>query len=142
MLNSVQYPERWEPLPFDRRFTAAEYDRMSLCLISEPGDESWGARLEGETSFFYRWTGICMFRMRLQKVDDGFLVAEAAVARYAPSSRPSQAPSQSPGAYRAADIDLLTLLVDVGLLGKPDPRVPGQHSARPATGEAGKGRKS
>ncbi len=129
MVVDAQFPDDWARLPFERRFTASEYERMALGVPRDM-DDKWYIYLEGDTFYFHRsWTGLCIFRMRLQEVGGEFVLSEAAVARYTPSPRLwwklwSRSRPSPPNTYPAlaAETSLFTLLVDVALLGKPDPR--------------------
>jgi len=137
MVKDAQYPDDWTPLRFERQFNALEYERMSLGVIPEDMDDKWYVYLEDDTFYFHRsWTGLCIFRMRLLEVRGAFVVSEAAVARFPPPSRPwwrfwqhsRPVPPGITDAVLESDVDLLNVLVDVALLGKPDPRAPGRQA--------------
>ena len=132
MRRDLRYPDDWSPVPFTRRFTASEFERMAAGLIATDMDEKWFVYLDDDTFYFHRdWTGLCVFRVRLQRAGEDFEVAEAAIGLYPPTpspwwrfwDRPQQDRKLHPAWVTSESTELLGLIVDVGLLGRPDPRL-------------------
>jgi hypothetical protein len=98
---------------------------MSLGFVSQDMDDKWDIYLDGDTFYFHRsWTGLCIFRMRLQRKDGDYEILEASVARYpTPSSWWKLWQRLRPPSPRDAPLDrearVLSFLIDVDLLGKP-----------------------
>jgi len=107
---NATYPKAWTPLPLDRRFTATEYELLAAGFISESMDDHWDIYLEEDTLYFHRsWTGICIFRVRLEKAADEYAIADAAIGDY-PWAKPSDP--------YVADLEGV---IDLVLLRKPNP---------------------
>jgi hypothetical protein len=83
MVRHPHYPERWVSIPFERRFTASEYERISLgSLPSGDLNGVWLSYVEADTLFIHRWTGRCIYKLHFQSQGDEFVVSGAFVARY------------------------------------------------------------
>lgn len=107
---SPTFPMAWIPLPFERHFTATEYELLVAGSISESMDDHWDIYLEGDTLYFHRsWTGICIFKVRLGKAADEYAIAEAAIGNY-PWSNPVE-----------PHVAVLEGVIDFVLLRKPHP---------------------
>ncbi|MEW6516862.1 MAG: hypothetical protein AB1439_08165 [candidate division FCPU426 bacterium] len=64
-------------LPYTRRFTPAEYRKLSFGLLPVDMDEKWFIFYEGAMLFFHRsWTGECSFQLRLEPEGEDYLVRE------------------------------------------------------------------
>ncbi|MEO1764928.1 MAG: hypothetical protein AAFR83_23925, partial [Cyanobacteria bacterium J06629_18] len=59
-------------------FTREEYKYLSWGLIPVSMDDKWFIYLEDDWLYFHRsWTGFCIFKVRLEKFEDGYQIAEA-----------------------------------------------------------------
>ena len=80
--NVVAMPESANRLPFERLFTPQEYECLSVGLIPSEMEDKWFIFAEGDELFFHRsWTGFCIYRLRVQRQERGYSVAEAWVNR-------------------------------------------------------------
>jgi hypothetical protein len=109
-------------IPFQQRFTAAEFERLQDGLIPRAMEDKWFVYFEAPYLYFHRsWTGQPVYRVKLVPEGEGATVAEAELA---------------PGttfedAYAAS---LLDFLIANLLLGKAKPfPLPESHS-EPAKG--------
>ena len=106
-------PENRARLKLDRSFDAVEWEALQQGVIPEEMEDKWFIYEEGGWLNFHRsWTGICIFRVRLQPTPAGMEVAEAWVNR-------------NKEQYTCADDDydaaLVSWLIDVLLLKRPAP---------------------
>jgi hypothetical protein len=100
-------------LAFERRFGGDEHRRVVRGLVPERVDEKWSIRFEGGwLELRRRWTGICIYAVRLEDAGDGSMVAEAWVNR---------APDEYTVTDDAYDARMLAYLVDRLLLGRDAP---------------------
>jgi hypothetical protein len=111
VMGPFESPEEWVPLPFERQLTVSEYERMTLGIAPRYMDEMWCVFFEDDMFYFHRWTGRCIFRMRLQKAGDGFVVSEVFVARYPVLN---EGPQRNTEAELTEEANTLAWLVDVG----------------------------
>ena len=59
-------------------FTKEEYKYLSWGFIPVSMDDKWFIYLEDYWLYFHRsWTGFCIFKVRLEKFEDGYSIAEA-----------------------------------------------------------------
>lgn len=81
-------PDHWknEPfgetvsIPFQRSFDNAEFNKLSEGLIPESMEDKWFIYLDGDQLCFFRsWTGQPVYRVTLEKMEGGYLVAEAEI---------------------------------------------------------------
>ncbi|HEX4304019.1 MAG TPA: hypothetical protein VHZ78_14575 [Rhizomicrobium sp.] len=112
-------PDSWKrepftagsPIPYEARFTAAEYARLRDGLVPHAMEDKWFVYFEAPYLFLHRsWTGKPVYRIKLEETADGALVAEALCA-------PDVVAQQKPD-YSAA---LLHFFISNLLLGKAVP---------------------
>jgi len=73
-------------------------------------DDKWAIFLEDDWLYFHRsWTGVCIYMLRLESIEDGYRIAEAWV------NRESAQYKLTDDEY---DVKLLRFLIDNFLLGK------------------------
>jgi len=117
----AQPPAREEkPLPvaraalgFERRFEPEEHARVTGGLVPSKVDDKWSIRFaEGWLLLRRRWTGICIYAVRLEAEGDGSVVREAWVNRD---------PAEYTVTDDAYDARMLGYLVDHLLLGRDVP---------------------
>ncbi len=69
-------------LKLERTFDAAEWDALQQGVIPEEMEDKWFIyESRGWLNFHRSWTGICVFRVRLQRTPTGMEVAEVWVNR-------------------------------------------------------------
>jgi hypothetical protein len=86
-------PPQRARLPFERRYTAAEWRALSRGLVPSGWDDRWFIHLEGRSLFFHRsWTGICVYEVLFQRARGGWEVREALV-------------NQAPDQYGETDLE-------------------------------------
>jgi hypothetical protein len=134
---NLKFPETWEPLAFERRFTAAEYERLAMGYPPGDMDDHWFIYLEGDTLYFHRnWTGLCMYRLRLRADKDEYVATDFCVAQYpAPPEPPPRFPVlarlmarwRKPPPKPWDHSEVLNEVIDIVLLGKPIPGLPLFH---------------
>lgn len=106
-------PEQRGRLQLDRTFSVEEYGRLRRGLVPEVMEDKWFIYLERDWLSFHRsWTGICIYRLRLELVRGTYRVAEAYVNRD---------PAQYQGTDDDYDRSLVMYLIDRLLLGKHVP---------------------
>ncbi len=105
-----EMPDARAQFHFARSFSSQEYERISLGLIPEQMEDKWFIFLEDNWLSLHRsWTGICIYRLRLESSWEGYRVAETWV-------------NWSSKRYKTAyDSALLAFLTDRLLLGKDVP---------------------
>jgi len=102
-------PEQRAPLPYERRFSAAEHARLAQGLVPAQMEDKWFIYLEDGLLRFHRSaTGTCIYGVRLETEGDGSVVKEAWVSR---------APGEYTRTDDAYDARLLSFLVERLLLG-------------------------
>src|SRR5574339_383331 len=75
-------PELKEYLPFTRKFSEEEYERISIGKIPKEMEDKWFIYEEENQLYFHRsWTGFCIFQVYLNKTDQEYLVADVLVNR-------------------------------------------------------------
>jgi hypothetical protein len=76
-------------------------------------EDKWFIFLEEDWLYFHRsWTGLCIYQIRLERNENGYIVAEALANRE---------PGQNPQTDEKYDAALLNFLVDNFLLGERTP---------------------
>ena len=71
-------PADAEKLDYSAEFSRGEIDQIALGLVPEAMEDKWFIYLEDGYLYFHRsWTGICVFRLKLDNVGDKFFVSEA-----------------------------------------------------------------
>ncbi len=112
-------PRRRARLCFSRTFNKAEFARMAQGLVPQEMEDKWFIFLDGTWLSFHRsWTGICIYRVRIEPRRDDFEATAAWVNR---DQR------QYTGSDLASDTAILAFLIDRLLLGREPvfPNVPG-----------------
>jgi hypothetical protein len=114
--------DRWkaEPLPesvarlqYTRTFSAQEYEKLSYGLIPNEMEDKWFIYLEQGHLYFHRsWTGVCVYRVRFERVDETYFAIEALVNRD---------PTKYKETDDAYDTALLSFLIENFLLGGHTP---------------------
>jgi hypothetical protein len=108
--------EARERLPYERRFDAAEQQRLLRGLVPDQMEDKWFIFHEDGWLYFHRsWTGLCIYGVRLRPEGAGSAVEEAWVNR---------APDQYARTDSDYDTRLLAYLVDRLLLGANDTPFP------------------
>ena len=65
-------PNRRVEIPYRRRFTQAETDRLRAGLWPKGTDDRWVIEIDGEALQMWRsWTGFCVFRLPVQPTKNG-----------------------------------------------------------------------
>jgi hypothetical protein len=106
-------PAKREKLAFHHDYFIKQYEKISLGLIPEVMEDKWFVFMENNILSFHRsWTGVCIYEVHFEKVDDKYLVKEAWV------NRDSQQYKEIDSDY---DCELLNFLIENLLLGKPIP---------------------
>jgi hypothetical protein len=102
-------PEKRAPLPYERRFSAAEHARLVRGLVPVEMEDKWFIYLEDGLLRLHRsWTGACIYGVRLAMDGEGSIVEEAWV------SRATDDYTRTDDAY---DARLLSFLIERLLLG-------------------------
>ncbi|NJM22755.1 MAG: hypothetical protein HC907_30645 [Richelia sp. SM1_7_0] len=71
-------PELKTWLQIEEIFTKEEYIYLTWGLIPMSMDDKWFIYVEDDWLYFHRsWTGDCIFQVRLERFEDGYLIAEA-----------------------------------------------------------------
>lgn len=71
-------PELKTQLQVEEVFTKEEYEYLSWGLIPKRMEDKWFIYLEDNWLYFNRsWSGFCIFKVRLEKFEDGYQIAEA-----------------------------------------------------------------
>src|SRR5450759_5210923 len=71
-------PEARARLAYERRFTAQEHRRVALGIVPRNTDDKWLIFLDGDWLTLHRsWTGVCIYAVRLARVEEGSEVVEA-----------------------------------------------------------------
>jgi len=103
-------PDEKRTLPFIRRFSSVEYERLLLGLIPQEMEDRWFVYLNNDYLFFHRsWTGYCIFELRLDKIVDGCIVIECFV------NGCTDQYEETDDTYNSS---LLSFLIDTLMLGK------------------------
>ncbi|MEM9276692.1 MAG: hypothetical protein AAGA80_27695 [Cyanobacteria bacterium P01_F01_bin.143] len=65
-------------LKVDKNLTLEEYNYLSWGIVPQEMEDKWFIYLEDNWLYYHRsWTGYCIFEVRLEKVDNGYKIAEA-----------------------------------------------------------------
>lgn len=103
-------PDRKRRLQLERSFSLREYDRLRYGYVPQEMEDKWFIFLEDNWLNFHRsWTGICIYRVRLDRVKDRYECLEAW------ANRDPREYSMTNDAY---DASLLEFLIDSDLLHK------------------------
>ena len=71
-------PELKTQLQVEEIFTKEEYEYLSWGLIPKRMEDKWFIYLKEDWLNFHRsWTGFCIFKVRLERFEDGYKIAEA-----------------------------------------------------------------
>lgn len=71
-------PEKRVPITIDRTFSHEAYLRISQGVVPTEMEEKWFIFLEDDWLYLHRsWTGICIFKLKLQPSGPAWRVAEA-----------------------------------------------------------------
>lgn len=102
-------PDERAPLPYQRRFSAAEHARLVRGLVPVEMEDKWFIYLEDGLLRLHRsWTGACIYGVRLEVEGEESVVKEAWV------SRATDDYTRTDDAY---DARLLSFLIERLLLG-------------------------
>ncbi len=75
-------PEGCAKLNFQASYNSQEYELICLGLIPRDMDDRWFVFVEGDVAFFHRsWTGICIYKVTFELLQDRYVVTEALVNR-------------------------------------------------------------
>ena len=110
------FPDKFSSLEYSRDFTVEEYGKIAKGVIPLEMEDKWFIHLEDDTLNLYRsWTGHCIYKVRLEKTDDGYCISEVK------SNRDPNQYRETDGEY---DAKMLDFLISNLLLGgsKPFPR--------------------
>jgi hypothetical protein len=103
-------PDEKQKLAFTRVFSSSEYKLLQMGFIPDEMEEKWFIYMEKDWLYFHRsWTGICIYRMHLERAKGGYEVIETWVNRD---------PEQYSDTDDQRDIARLNLLIDQFLIGK------------------------
>jgi O-acetyl-ADP-ribose deacetylase (regulator of RNase III) len=106
-------PDARARVPYRRDFDAEEHRRVAAGIVPEAMEDKWFIFLEDDWLFFHRsWTGVCVYAVRLRRVEAGSTVEEAWANRD---------PTQYSKADDTYDAEMLGFLVDRLLLGRTPP---------------------
>lgn len=93
-----------KPIAVDRCYSAEEFDQLKKGFIPQDMDEKWFVYYEEPYLYLHRsWTGFCLYRVELDRGDDGVRISEALVNRD---------PDQYGGTDDIGDTLRLTALLD------------------------------
>lgn len=107
--NIEPLPEARARLPYERRFDAAQHERLLRGLVPEQMEDKWFIFHEDGWLYFHRsWTGRCMYALRLRPESDGGSAGDEAWV--------NRAPEQYANTDADYDTGLLAFLVDRLLL--------------------------
>jgi len=68
-------PSRRIEVPYRRKFTRAEAERLRAGLWPHGTDDRWVIELDGEALQMWRsWTGMCVFRLPARSTKDGIVL--------------------------------------------------------------------
>jgi hypothetical protein len=71
-------PEQRAPLDIDRTLDEPEYRALIQGVIPRSQEDKWFAfEVDDWFSLCLSWTGHCIFRVRLEEIDDGWRISEA-----------------------------------------------------------------
>jgi hypothetical protein len=69
-------------IPFERRFTEAEFSCLKQGFVAESMEDRWNILFNDPWLIFVRsWTGFCIHKVRLENSDNGCKIAEVWVSR-------------------------------------------------------------
>ena len=106
-------PAKREKLSFYHSYSTEQYEQISLGLIPEVMEDKWFVFMENNILSFHRsWTGVCIYEVHFEKIDDKYWVKEVWV------HRDSQQYMETDSDY---DCELLNFLIENLLLGKHVP---------------------
>ena len=110
---ALPMPESKARLQIDRTYSPEEYENIKFGFIPRVMEDKWFIYIDEDWMHLHRsWTGFCIYQVRLERIDDEYMIAEASVNRD---------PNQYTGADTAHDARLLVFLIDRLLLGKDVP---------------------
>ena len=76
------FPRSRALIPFDRSFTAEEFERVKLGVVPHVMEDHWSIFLENGWLYFVRsWTGFCVYKVRVEQKNDTARITEAWVSR-------------------------------------------------------------
>lgn len=75
-------PKDREKLPFQHVYSEKNYRKLSFGLVPEVMEDKWFIFMENDVLSFHRsWTGVCIYEVHFEKLDDSCSVKEAWVNR-------------------------------------------------------------
>lgn len=106
-------PNATSRLPYKRKFSREEYEKISLGLKPQAMEDKWFIFLEDNILYLHRsWTGICIYKMQLELSEDEYVVTDVLVNR-------------DPEQYGETNLDhdsaILNFLIENFLLGNRTP---------------------
>jgi hypothetical protein len=97
-------PAARKAIPFDRHYSATEFERIKEGLVPGSMDDKWFVFYEEPWLYFHRsWTGYCVYQVRFESAGEDARVAEVLVSRE---------PEQYRETDDSRDAQLLTVLLD------------------------------
>jgi hypothetical protein len=82
MINPRPLPRRRVQIPFERSFTEAEFLRLKQGIEPQSMEERWHIFFKDPWLQFVRsWTGICVYKVRIEKRGEVYKAAEVWVNR-------------------------------------------------------------
>jgi hypothetical protein len=95
-------------IPFDRTFTAEEFERVKLGVVPREMEDHWSIFLEQGWLYFVRsWTGYCIYKVRVEQKNDTARITEAWANRD---------PRQYASTDAKYDVKMLAMVMDHVLL--------------------------
>lgn len=78
MNNYKPFPKNFTKIKVERTYSSEEYQKISEGEHARSMDEKWNVDFEEPYLFIRRsWTGFCLFKIKIERVDDIYVVVEA-----------------------------------------------------------------
>jgi len=108
-----ELPDEVAELSYCRIFSEHEYSKLILGLKPQQMEDKWFVYHEKDYLFLHRsWTGFCIYRLRLGKVEQGYTIEEVLV------NRDEEQYNEKDNSY---DVEMLDFLISNILLGESKP---------------------
>jgi len=106
-------PNMTSRLPYVRKYSREEYEKISFGLIPQEMEDKWFIILEDDSLYLHRsWTGFCVYKMQLELSEGEYIVVDVLANRD---------PEQHKGTDINYDTAMLNFLIENFLLKKQTP---------------------
>jgi len=79
---TIPMPQECRPLTFQRAYSPADFEIVSMGLIPQEMEDKWFIYYEAPWLYLHRsWTGYCIYKVRFEVCDEIVTVAETLVNR-------------------------------------------------------------